>query len=389
MKFAIIGTGYVADLYAATLASHPELELIGAYDRVAATLQGFVRRFGVHAYANLHELLSDGRVELILNLTNPRSHFEVTKACLEAGRHVYSEKPLAMNREEAEALAALAAQKGLRLSSAPCSVLSDTAQLLWKAVREGMIGQVRLVYASFEDGMIAPNQAPWTWKNSYGIPWPAKDEFEVGCTYEHAGYVLTWLAAMFGPARRVTSFASCQIPDKGIDVDRMAPDFTVGCIEYDRGIVARVTCGLVAPRDKSVTVIGDRGILLVPDIRNDRGPVFCRIYDQPTLMGRVFARLPAVRRFIESCVPVAADHILGFRKIRSGNTSPKKLVSSGNRVDFLRGPAQMAKAIAEGTCPVLSAELGIHIVELVESLQYPGESCGVRLLKSSFAPPEP
>ena len=93
--------------------------------------------------------------------------------------------------------------------------------------------------------MIAPQMEPWTWMNSVGTPWPAKDEFEVGCTYEHAGYFLSWLLTFFGPARRVTSFASCQIPDKGIEVNEMAPDFTCGCIEFGNGVVARAVSRLV------------------------------------------------------------------------------------------------------------------------------------------------
>jgi predicted dehydrogenase len=133
---------------------------------------------------------------------------------------------------------------------------------------------VRLVFGNFDDGMIAPALSPWNWRNASGIPWPAKDEFEVGCTYEHAGYLLTWLAAFFGPALAVTSFASCQIPDKGIQVDCMAPDFTVGCIEYSEGVVARITCSLVAPKDRSLTIIGDQGILSVADVRDDLCPVY-------------------------------------------------------------------------------------------------------------------
>ena len=82
--------------------------------------------------------------------------------------------------------------------------------------------------------MIAPKLSPWSWRNESGVPWPAKDEFEVGCTYEHAGYILTWLAAFFGPATQGDLVCLVPDPDKGIAVDVMAPDFTVGCIEYRR-----------------------------------------------------------------------------------------------------------------------------------------------------------
>ena len=272
MNIAVVGCGYVAESYAKTLVNYPDLKLVGAFDRNRSNLDAFCRRWKVPAFETLDQLLNNSDVSIVLNLTNPRSHYEVTKQCLEAGKHVYSEKPLAMDYQRARELLELAKSKGLYLSSAPCSVLSETAQTLWKALRENIIGKVRLIYANFDDGMIAPNLSPWNWRNESGVAWPAKDEFEVGCTYEHAGYILTWLAAFFGPALRVTSFASCLIPDKGIPVEKMAPDFTVGCIEYGDNIVARLTCSLVAPKDKSLTIIGDGGVLSVPNVRND---VFC------------------------------------------------------------------------------------------------------------------
>src|SRR5262245_34742322 len=194
MNMAIVGTGYVADMYATTLGHHPELNLVGAYDRSPSNLAAFCRRWPVRSYASLEEMLRDASVSIVLNLTSARSHFEVSVRCLEAGKHVYSEKPLGMDFGQASKLVSLAEGNALYLACAPCSVLSETAQTVWKAIKDCTIGQVRLVYANFDDGMIAPNFAPWTWINNYGVAWPAKDEFEVGCTYIHAGYVLTWLA---------------------------------------------------------------------------------------------------------------------------------------------------------------------------------------------------
>src|SRR5262249_44605336 len=260
--------------YGKTLRGHSNLKLVGAYDRNSSNLATFRRCWPTHAYANFAELVTDPSVELVLNLTNPRSHQEITQSCLEAGKHVYSEKPLAMTYSTAQELVALAERRNLYLASAPCSLLGATAQTIWNTLNKGTIGRVRLVYGNFDDGMVTRKGEPNLWRNEAGIPWPAKDEFEVGCTYEHAGYLLTWLAAFFGPARAVTSFASCQIPDKGIPVEKMAPDFSVGCIEYDNGIVARVTCGLVAPLDKSLTIIGETGIIYTSTVRNDSNPVY-------------------------------------------------------------------------------------------------------------------
>ena len=216
MNIAIAGCGYVADSYLATLADHPELALVGAFDRDQERLDRFAGHWATHAYSSVEALIEDPRVELVLNLTNPRSHYEVTRACLEGAKHVYSEKPLAMCVEQAAELVGIARARGLYLSSAPCSALSETAQTLWKAIRENAVGRIRLVYANFDDGMVGPNMKPWTWVSASGAPWPARDEFEVGCAFEHAGYVLTWLAAFFGPAVSLTAFASCRIPDKGV-----------------------------------------------------------------------------------------------------------------------------------------------------------------------------
>src|SRR5262249_49461000 len=155
----------------------------------------------------LRDVLDDPRVELVANLTNPSSHYEVSKAALEAGKHVYSEKPLAMDLDQARELVAIARAKRLHVTSAPCSVLGESAQTLWKSLRHGAIGKPRLVLAELEDGPVHLMR-PQTWASDSGAPWPYKDEFEVGCTLEHAGYYITWFVAFFGPARSVTSFST-------------------------------------------------------------------------------------------------------------------------------------------------------------------------------------
>jgi predicted dehydrogenase len=387
MNIAVVGCGYVADSYGKTLENYPELKLVGAYDHNRENLESFSRRWSAKQYLSLEQALNDPSVEMVLNLTNPRSHYEVTRMSVEAGKHVYSEKPLAMDREAASELAALAKNRNVYLATAPCSVLAETAQTLWKALHEGVIGRVRLVYANFDDGMIAPKLAPWQWRNEAGVRWPAQDEFEVGCTFEHAGYMLTWLAAFFGPAKRVTAFASCQLPDKGIAVKKMAPDFTVGCIEYSENIVARVTCGLVAPKNKSLSIIGDDGILEVPDLRNDVGPA----YFQPVpLSGRMGGIVSRLNRWTKSFSTYCGMGEWRYRKRLPLVCQPRgKFVSDVKPVDFCRGPAELAAAVRESRPCRLSAELGIHIVELVETLQYPERFCARRQINSTFAPIQP
>ena len=171
MKIAIVGCGFVADYYLATLKLHPELRLQGVFDRIPARAETLSKVYGVPSYHSLTDLLADLQVELVLNLTNPREHFAISHAALQSGKHVYSEKPLAMEMAQAAELVAMAEQRGLMIAGAPCSMLGETAQTIWKALRENVIGTVRLVYAEMDDGLVHLMQYR-KWQSVSGVPWP-------------------------------------------------------------------------------------------------------------------------------------------------------------------------------------------------------------------------
>ena len=104
MKIAIVGCGFVADFYVRTLPNHPNLEIVGVMDINPERAKKFSSHFSLPLFYTLEELLQKSGADLVLNLTNPRSHYVVSKACLDVGKHVYSEKPLAMVYEEAKEL---------------------------------------------------------------------------------------------------------------------------------------------------------------------------------------------------------------------------------------------------------------------------------------------
>ncbi|XXF78079.1 Gfo/Idh/MocA family oxidoreductase [Myxococcaceae bacterium GXIMD 01537] len=376
MRIAIVGTGYVADYYLKTLPNHPQLQLLGVMDRDGARAERFGHFYRVPVYRSYEKLLADGRVELVVNLTNPDSHYAVTRAALEAGKHVYSEKPLAMDMGEAEALVALAESKGLLLSGAPCSVLGETAQTLWKALRQEAVGRPRLVYAEIDDGPIHL-MAPEAWRSDSGNPWPVKDEYEVGCTVEHAGYYVTWLVAFFGPARAVTSFSTVLTPDKGVAVDKQTPDFSVACIEFASGVVARLTHSIYAPHDHRLQIIGDRGVLSTEE---------CWDYDSPVyLRRRDWVGLKAEKH------PLAARAVgLGPRKLPlvPGPGMPHKS-QKANPMDFARGVAEMADALAWKRPCRLSARFALHVNELALAIQHPERFGSPRALTTTCEPMEP
>ena len=376
MRFAVVGCGYVADFYLATLASHPELELVGVFDRDPERARRFAEFHHLDRFESLDQLLEDPRVELVANLTNPRSHYSVSRAALEAGKHVYSEKPLSTDLAEATELVELAERLGLILASAPCNLLGGTAQTMWKALRQGRIGTPRLAYAEIDDGP-KPIQDRSGWLSDSGIPWPARDEFEMGCTLEHAAYYLSWFTAFFGPATRMTSFATVVMPDKGIELDRTTNDFSVACFEFESGLTARLTCSIYAPDDRQLRIFGDDGVLSTHDCWNYSSPV--RLYKRTNLGIRAEAhpRLARLAGLGPRRIPLVAQPRFGFA------------TNGSNPMDFCRGVAEVAEAIRDERPSRLPARWALHVNELVLAMQDPAGFGSARQIESRFEPIEP
>jgi predicted dehydrogenase len=379
MRIGIVGCGYVADFYLATMANHPGLELAGVVDRDSEKGRRFAQLHETSDYGSLAALCGDPEVAVVVNLTNPRNHYEVSRTALGAGKHVYSEKPLATKWPQALELVELAERKGLQIVSAPCTLLGEAAQTVWKAVREGQIGTVRLAYAELDDGMVHRENYR-TWISASGSPWPFRDEFEVGCTLEHAAYYVTWLAAMFGPAEAVTSFASCQIPDKALGTPLYppdAPDFSCGCIRFQSGVVARLTCSIIGSHDHALRLFGDAGTLRIQECWDFGSPV--------TLSRRTKWTFRAERH------PILARLVgLGPRRlplVRRPNFRYK--VAGANRIDFCRGIAELVESIRDHRPCRLSPRFSLHVNEIVLSLQDPDGMGSPRQLTTSFEPLSP
>ena len=306
----------------------------------------------------------------MLNLTDPDAHYEIAKACLLAGKHVYSEKPLAMRFKDAEELVELAESRGLQISCAPCSLLGESAQTLWKALREEKIGDVYAVYAEMDDGLV--HRMPYRkWFSASGNPWPAHDEFEVGCTLEHAGYVLGWLPAFFGPAVSVTAFSSEQIIDKETDepLTRHAPDFSVACVKFVSGMVARLTCSIIAKHDHTLRIFGREGTLHLDDTWRYRSPVYVR-------------RLINIRR--KMLISPFKKHLPLL-----GDKNPHIKPRGSQSMDFSRGVAELARSIQENRQSRLSSRYSLHVTELALAIHNADNANGPYHVKTSFDPITP
>ncbi len=366
----IIGCGFVADLYMQSLRQHPDLVLIGVFDVDTERAARFCSFHAIPCFDSLDRLLADERVRIVLNLTNPHAHFEVSSRCLMADKHVYSEKPLAMEVEQARKLVDLAEARGLWISSAPCSLLGETAQTLWRALRAGKVGDVRVVYAELDDGLV--HRMPYRkWHSDSGAPWPFKDEFEVGCTLEHAGYYLTWLVAFFGPVQSMTAWASVQIPEK-LPGERLAvdaPDFSVACLQFKSGVTARLTCSIIAPHDHELRIVGDEGVLATKDCWMYRSPVTVR-------------RMMRIRRR-QFFLPWGQGIAL------AGAGNPKPQAKGAAQMDWCRGVTDLALAIRDGRKPRLAPDFCLHVTELSLGIHNAARSPGNIPVSTTFEPVEP
>ncbi|MCV3273774.1 Gfo/Idh/MocA family protein [Roseobacter sinensis] len=403
VEIGVIGCGYVFDHYMTTLERHPGIRIAGVADRNGPRAQDVGRYYGLHVYEDAAALLADPRITIVANFTSIESHYDVTRAALEAGKHVYSEKPFTTTMEAAQDLAALAAENGLRLSCAPSNALSATVQTLWKAVTDGAIGTPRMIYAEFDDNPVYLLQ-PETWVSRSGAPWPYLHEYEMGCTWEHVGYHLTWMCAIFGPVRHVTSFSKATLPDKTDQPLDPAdtPDFSVACLDFESGVVGRITCSIAAPTDHRMRIIGNRGVLSADTYRDYTCPVYLEPFTNFSLKAR---NLRSVRgnSILQALFGVGGRRVPLTRSPAPGSTetyrpkgSPLSPRSWINRVraaqrgqqDKCIGLAELAAALTEQRPQFPAPDFTLHLTELTLAIQGAGPEGRSQALTTRFEPLE-
>ena len=399
---AIVGCGYVFDHYLATWDRHPDLRIRGVFDIDPRRVEAVTRHYGLRAYDSLDALLADHGVEIVVNLTSIEAHEEVTRAALRAGKHVFTEKPVAEGLARAEALYDLADQQGLLLTAAPSNTLSPSIQTLWRAVRDGAIGTPRLVYAEFDDNPITLMH-PENWRSRSGAPWPYIDEYEHGCTIEHAGYHLYWLCAMFGPVASVSAFSTQVLPDKTpapLDPPE-TPDFSVACLAFASGVVARLTFSIAAPLNHGIQVVGDAGMLTVETYRHYESPVRLERFSDLTLNARK-ARSVRTQRWLASILGVGGSRLplvpAPFGRQPAGDDAerrgPRDLLRAIKRretgvQDKAIGIAELADAIRRRRLPFPAGDLTLHVTELMYAIHEAGTQGGAHQMKTSFTPVSP
>jgi predicted dehydrogenase len=288
LRIVIVGCGNIAGAYAKTLKPYPHIQLLGATDIDLQRAEAYVAEYGGKVYPSLEAVLADENVDLVINLTIHYAHASVITQCLQAGKDVYSEKPLALTSEDAHALVNLAQEQGRRLSCAPITILGEAQQTAWKVIREGRLGTVRLVYAEVNWGRIE------SW---HPAPGPF---YQVGPLFDVGVYPLTILTTIFGPAQRITAFGKVLYPNRvtkeGIHFHTDTPDFVLAAIEFANGTVARLTANFYVShqsKQRGIEFHGDEGSLFLNDWQSFNGTVefaqFGQSYEPVPLAKEPFA----------------------------------------------------------------------------------------------------
>jgi predicted dehydrogenase len=269
MKIAIVGCGNIAEPYLKDLLNYPNVEVIGVTDVSQERASALAQKYNV-AHLPSYEATLATDAELIVNLTTPLSHYEVSQQALNAGKHVFSEKPLALKPEEGWALVDLAKSKGLRLACSPFVSIGEAQQTAWKYIREGRLGKVRVVYGEANWGRIE------SWH-------PAPQGFyEVGAWYDVGVYLLTLITTFLAPVRSIWSYTALLKPQRytksGEPFTLTTPDWMLSLLQLEDGTQVRISSNFYVSnetsRQKGLEFHGDEGTFALDSFGSFNGGIY-------------------------------------------------------------------------------------------------------------------
>jgi predicted dehydrogenase len=235
IKVAIIGCGSVSNRYIVHLQSSPLVKIVSLCDikQDRAEAQNKKYNIGASTYNNINALLKGNAFDLMLTLTDMQMHGALNKIALQAGKHVWSEKPLANTYAEGKALVDFAKLKGVRIWGAPAVVTSPQFEFMSKTIQEGKLGKLASAHGQY--GHTGP-----TWSSFFYEP--------LGGSMPDLGvYNMATLTGLLGPAKSVMAMTSIvnkerEIDEKGI-VKVNEEDNAHILLEHDNGVISHIMCG--------------------------------------------------------------------------------------------------------------------------------------------------
>jgi predicted dehydrogenase len=327
----IIGCGVISDVYAKKMNELEFLDLVACADLMPDRAAKLAKDHQIPKTCTAEELIADPDVDVVVNLTIPAVHYEVSRAAVDAGKAVFSEKPLALTLEEGLALGEAAAAKGVRVGCAPDTFLGAGLQTCRKLIDDGAIG----VPVAANGFMLSPGPESWHPGPQMFYQRGAGPLFDMGPSY------LTAIVSLLGPARRVTG--SVRItheqrkigskPLRGQMMDVEVPTHVASVIDLESGPVATLVTSfdVQTTRLRNIQIYGTEGTLSLPD---------------PNTFGGVIGlRRPGEKQW---------DEI----ELTHGNAQQSRGVGLGD----------MVRAIQSDRPHRASLELSSHVLELMQSI---------------------
>ena len=272
-RVGIIGCGVIAKVYADKLKALPFIDLVACADIDAERANAFARENSIPRALPVEALLADRDIDVVVNLTIPQAHVGVSRAAIDNGKSVFSEKPLALTVEEGRGRVAAARAANVRIGCAPDTFLGAGLQTCRGLIDSGAIGEPVAANAF----MLSPGPEGWHPRPQIFYEYGAGPMFDMG------PYYFTALVMLLGPARRITSSARItraqrtigSEPLKGQKIDVQVPTHVASVVDFVSGPVATLVTSfdVQASRNRWIEIYGTEGTLSVPDPNTFGGPV--------------------------------------------------------------------------------------------------------------------
>ena len=369
-KVGLIGCGHIAETYFRAHKYFNNFKIIKCADIKEEVSKKCAKIYNIES-KTVNQLFKDKEVEIILNLTPPKAHYIISKKSLLHGKHVYSEKPMAINLNNGKELLKIAKRKKLYIGNAPDTFLGGGNQKSKQLLENGLIGKINLGNAIFAFPGVQsyhPNPEPWFAKK------------EGGPVIDMGPYYLTALVNLLGPAKHVSGSIMRGVkkrtigigPKKGRKFKVKCPTTYLSTIVFENKTIIRLTLSfdVIAHQRNHIEFYGKKGSIIVPDPNMFGGSVYiCK------KLGSSW------NEYKTNNMP------LGKINIRSQSSRANESPTNANYRGV--GLAEMAYCIEQKKQHRCSGELAVHVLDLIQSIMQSAKKNKPKKLTTTCKLPKP
>lgn len=269
IRVGLIGCGSVSGKYIPDMKSRDYIELVSACDIIRSRAEQRAKEYDIpHVYGHIDEMLKGADFDLLVNTTSITEHYEINRTGLQAGKHVWSEKPMANSVSDGQGLIDLARKNRVGFWAAPCMVTSPQFEFMARTVAEGKLGRIASARAFY-----GHNGHKWLWAPEFFMDGG-------GSLYDLGVYNITTLTGILGPAKRVCGMAGILHPEvtvtthegKKLNVKVQTDENAMLLIDHGKGTFSQVMTGFslfdqarphdAMEKDKTtIEIFGDSGVM--------------------------------------------------------------------------------------------------------------------------------